>query len=251
MRTTNTEFPSRQTMYAQRTELVDAIRENLSKKFGAKVTTIGSMKKGDWDAFSDIDLWVSVPDDAKDELIRSRVDLFSDVGDDLITWERPSFAPIDGMHSIVLYDSDETTPIEVDYYISATSKDEYYKDFIHSSDSSTFDYTWATGEDDRSAPARIDYSSLVTLWAGKYWHRDINREEQLTWAWGRFREVADESGIRVNKEQKNDVGDLSTIMDHFHDHAILTLDEKRARACVKIADTLNLIQEIEARRERL
>lgn len=244
------ELPTRDELQTRRAEFIDTLRQNMLRKFGATVTTIGSMKKGDWDAFSDIDLWVSVPDEAKDELLASRADVFADVGDDLVRWERPSFAPIDGIHSIVLYDSDEVAPIEVDYYISPASQDEYYRDFIDCSESSTYDYTWAKGEDDKSAAARVDYSSLVTMWAGKYWHRGINPDEQLGWAWGRFEEVSDEIGMEHDLKPTATVADLTTIIDQYHSRAILMRDSRRARACSKIADTLRLIELIETTRNQ-
>ena len=234
-------LPTNETVRKSRLELADTIREIYAQKLGAKATMIGSLTKGNWDAFSDIDIWISVPDDAMEEALRTRTDSFSSVGPDLLRWERPSFAPINGLHSIVLYESSEVTPTEVDYYIAPESMSDYYADFISCTRSRAADYMWARGQDDMAPHARIDYGILVTSWAGKYWYRGEDRSQQLRWAWDRFRSIADEVGIDKNIEQRDSVTDLSRIAEAYQRHAAETSDLKRVRVCEKIIDTLHLI----------
>lgn len=234
-------LPTNEAVRKSRLELADTIRENYATKLGAKATVIGSLTKGNWDAFSDVDIWISIPDDAMDEAVRTRADSFSTVGDNLIRWERPSFAPLNGLHSIVLYDSPEVAPIEVDYYLAPESMNDYYAGFISSKRSRTEDYMWASGEDDMSPSARIDYGILVTLWAGKYWYRKQNPQHQLEWARGRFNTIADEIGLEKDVEQHGNLTDLLAIANSYQRYALKTLDTQRVRACKKIIDTLHLI----------
>jgi predicted nucleotidyltransferase len=233
---------------ANRQAIFHEVANTFTTQYDAVVTSIGSMSRGGQDLLSDIDVWVSVPDDAMDEVLESRHELYARIGSDLVTWERPKFAPLGGVHSIVLYDGEKTiSPTEVDYYIAPVSQSDYYRDFIDGK-SVTQDYEWKTGPDDESIGAQLDYASLVTMWAGKYWHRRIEGPKQLAWAVSRFNGVSEAAELDSNipESAMGNIGTLAVIIDSLHDKAVQLGDPKRSRAYTKIADTIRLLETLDA-----
>jgi len=233
---------------ANRQEILTKMTDIFAGTYGAVVTPIGSMSStGKQDFLSDIDAWVSVPDDAIDEVLQRRNELYAGAGNELITWERPSYAPLGGMHSIVLYDGEKTvSPTEIDYFIAPASKDEYYKEYIAGGGPDE-KLEWRIGADDQSLGARLDYTALVTMWAGKYWHRRIDRQNQLEWATRRFTEVTRDAELcsDIPDSLAGTIGTLTLIIDSLHEKVKQLEDPKRMRAYQKIAHTISLVEALE------
>lgn len=235
---------------ANRQAILRELETTFTSRYDAIVTPIGSMSNGGQDLLSDVDVWISVPDTAMEEVLQSRHELYASVGSDLVTWERPKFAPLEGMHSVVLYDGESTIPpTEVDYYLAPASKRDYYKGFIDAQvDSGNFE--WKKDPDDESLGARLDYAALVTMWAGKYWHRRIDGQKQLDWAVQRFTGVSHEAGMssEIPESAIGNIGTLAVIIDSLHDKAVELADSKRSRAYAKIAHTIRLLETLDTER---
>lgn len=153
----------------------------------ATVIAIGSTADGTADPYSDLDVWVRVPDEKIDDIVARRRTLYSQVGSVMISWERPRFAPLGGIHSVLLYDDARSPlPVEVDYYVASETMTGYYDGLIQRTHRAK-DFAWQEGEDDDSLPSTINYCSLVTLWAAKYLARGSRAE--LSWAKQRYDEA--------------------------------------------------------------
>ncbi len=66
----------------------------------------GSMGRGTADAFSDLDLWLTFPDDRIEAAIAGRSGLYGAIGPILLTHEAAANRPIGGIYTLVLYDTD-------------------------------------------------------------------------------------------------------------------------------------------------
>lgn len=164
------------------TSVVDIFAES-----GSIVTPIGSVAAGTADPFSDVDVWVTIPDQAAQSVIAERHSHYGKIGRKLLTWERPRFAPIGGIHSIVLYEDPRSEmPIEVDFFMASESGSKPYESVINGTWKGE-ELPWESGEDDPSREASLSYCALVALWAAKYSSRGA--DDRIEWALRRYREA--------------------------------------------------------------
>lgn len=77
----------------------------------------GSMGRGKADAFSDLDLWLTFPDDRIEAAIAGRFGLYGAIGPILLTHEAAANRPIGGIYTLVLYDTDGG-PMIVDWCLA-------------------------------------------------------------------------------------------------------------------------------------
>jgi hypothetical protein len=154
---------------------------NVFTELGSQVTPIGSVADSETDVFSDVDVWIAVPDDALHAVLERRQQLYHSVGSMLFAWERPRYAPVNGMHSIALYDDPRSpVPAEVDFFIASQTMSQQYASFIDRTQPLTRDHEWATGKDDGSRESLLSYCALIALWSAKYFAR--GSDELLGWA---------------------------------------------------------------------
>ena len=221
------------------------ITETFDNECGGQIVALGSsMVEESTDFFSDVDTWVFVEDETIDEVLASRQALYASVAPPLITWERPRFAPVGGVHSVVLYDSPGLAPAEVDYYLAPTSKLQYYDRFIKNPSIPSSEFEWKTEPDDASVGAQLDYVALVTMWATKYWYRDNSRDEQLDWAMRRYESARTKTGLPELKLPAHLLGTtavFSTIIENVHNYAAAMDDARRMRACAKIGRAVEFV----------
>jgi len=66
----------------------------------------GSLGRQEDDALSDVDAWLTFPDDAIDAVVRDRLDLYRELGEILLIHEAINNRPVGGVYSLVLYQSE-------------------------------------------------------------------------------------------------------------------------------------------------
>jgi hypothetical protein len=89
-----------------------------SEQHGATaVHLLGSIGRQAGDAFSDIDAWLTIPDDLIGAAIQGRHTLYRNVGDLLLTHEAASNRPLGGVYTLALYQTD-AGPMQVDWYLA-------------------------------------------------------------------------------------------------------------------------------------
>lgn len=102
---------------AARSQLLDAIA-TASQQHGATAAhLLGSLGRQTADAFSDIDGWLTFPDQAIATAVRTRLTLYQRVGDLLLTHEAPSNRPLGGVYTLALYQT-AAGPVQVDWYLA-------------------------------------------------------------------------------------------------------------------------------------
>ena len=77
----------------------------------------GSLGRGDADAFSDIDAWLTFPDEAIDQVVFAREDLFGAIGRVLLVHEMAPNRPPGGVYALVLYEA-PSGPLQVDWQLA-------------------------------------------------------------------------------------------------------------------------------------
>ena len=100
-----------------RSALLDAIVA-ASEQHGATAGhLLGSLGRQAGDAFSDIDVWLTWPDETIDAAVRDRFDLYRRVGDLLLTHEAAGNRPCGGAYTLALYQT-LAGPVQVDWYLA-------------------------------------------------------------------------------------------------------------------------------------
>ncbi len=139
------------------------------------------------DLYSDVDLWVVVPDGAEEEVIASRDLAFRAIGGAYLRYERPRFAPLDGMHSIVMYPGPVVSQ-ELDITILPERHHGLYEDFLTAQANDPSDaYPWREGDDSKEPADKLAYLLCVAYWTMKYVLR--GEEGRLSWLLKRYAEV--------------------------------------------------------------
>jgi hypothetical protein len=78
---------------------------------------LGSLGRQAGDAFSDIDAWLTIPDDLIGAAVQGRHTLYRNVGDLLLTHEATSNRPLGGAYTLALYQTN-AGPMQVDWYLA-------------------------------------------------------------------------------------------------------------------------------------
>jgi hypothetical protein len=102
---------------AARTALLQDIAAASQEHGATAFHLLGSLSRQTADAFSDIDAWLTFPDDLIDAAVRSRHTLYRNVGDLLLTHEAASNRPVGGVYTLALYQT-SAGPIQVDWYLA-------------------------------------------------------------------------------------------------------------------------------------
>lgn len=167
--------------------------EEAFEEAGSTIRVTGSNEYGGADIFSDLDLWAINPDESHEAIMAGREHVFRGIGSLLLTWERPRFAPIGGVHSILLYEGDAPLPLELNVFqASATIADKVYSGYFSEP---LFDdpaekeafwkrYPWRQEPDDTSPQAKLSHLLCVSYWTTKYLHR--GESDKLSWLSERY-----------------------------------------------------------------
>lgn len=102
---------------AARVELLDALTAASHRHGATAAHLLGSLGRQTADAFSDIDAWLTFPDDRIDRVVQRRKALYDSVGDLLLTHEAAGNRPVGGIYTLALYQS-PFGPLQVDWYLA-------------------------------------------------------------------------------------------------------------------------------------
>jgi hypothetical protein len=100
-----------------RSVLLGAVAAASEQHGATAVHLLGSLGRQAGDAFSDIDAWLTIPDDLIGAAIQGRHTLYRNVGDLLLTHEAASNRPLGGVYTLALYQTD-AGPMQVDWYLA-------------------------------------------------------------------------------------------------------------------------------------
>jgi len=101
----------------------EKVLEKLKKLFekeAIEAHIFGSLARGTEDAYSDIDIWFTFEDDDIEEILNNRLEYYNSVGEVLQVCEPPQNAPINGVHSSIIYKT-ESGYVMVDFYLCPNS----------------------------------------------------------------------------------------------------------------------------------
>lgn len=101
----------------------ESILDKVQKLFREKALEghlFGSLARGNSDAYSDIDIWFTFPNEKVEEILAGRFEFYAKIGEVLHICEPPQNAPLQGVQSSVTY---KTTGgyLTVDYSLSPLS----------------------------------------------------------------------------------------------------------------------------------
>lgn len=102
---------------AMRAALLDAIAAAAPRRGATALHLLGSLGRQTADALSDVDVWLTFPDDVIDAVLRDRHDLYREVGDLLLTHEATGNRPLGGVYALALYQT-PAGPMQVDWYLA-------------------------------------------------------------------------------------------------------------------------------------
>jgi predicted nucleotidyltransferase len=105
---------------ARRDELLTRTATTFAGERAAAIHLFGSLARGDGDDLSDIDLWITVPDDKIEHLIERRFEVFNGIAEVVISHEAPRNRPPGGSYSLVIHRVGEVL-IQTDYYLAPDS----------------------------------------------------------------------------------------------------------------------------------
>jgi hypothetical protein len=103
-----------------RAKLLARVEAVLRERSALAVHLLGSLGRGRYDEFSDVDVWATIADDSIDDVVRQRRSLYAQVGPVLLSHEAPRNSPLGGIYSGVMYAS-EAGPHQVDFYLAPLS----------------------------------------------------------------------------------------------------------------------------------
>lgn len=102
---------------AARTQLLDALTAASHQHGASALHLLGSLGRQTADALSDIDAWLTFPDQVIATAVHTRFTLYHRVGDLLLTHEAPSNRPLGGIYTLALYQT-PAGPVQVDWYLA-------------------------------------------------------------------------------------------------------------------------------------
>ena len=105
---------------AERDELLNRAVRQFEAEGATAIYLFGSLARGDGDAFSDIDLWITVPDNTIEQLIDRRFEIFNAISDVLIHHEAPRNRPLGGSYTLVIHRIGDSL-MQCDYYLAPES----------------------------------------------------------------------------------------------------------------------------------
>ncbi len=105
---------------SSRDDLLDRAVALFLQEGATALHLFGSLARGDGDALSDIDLWITVPDELIDDLVARRSVVYAAVGEVFIEHEAPRNRPVGGAYTLVLHRASGSV-IQVDYYLAPES----------------------------------------------------------------------------------------------------------------------------------
>lgn len=105
----------------KRAELLDTITKSFSELQPLAIHQLGSLAKGNADEFSDLDIWITFPDEDLKTIIKNRHETYEKVSPVLMKYEAPENNPVGGKYTLVIYDTPQGL-YQVDYYLAPQSK---------------------------------------------------------------------------------------------------------------------------------
>jgi hypothetical protein len=105
---------------AGRAELLARAIEAFAARQALAIHQFGSLARGDGDALSDLDLWITVPDERLPGVDRQRAGTYRRVADVLIRHEAAQNSPLGGRYSLVIHRT-ATGLYHIDYYLAPRS----------------------------------------------------------------------------------------------------------------------------------
>lgn len=96
---------------------LDAIASSARRHGAAALHVFGSVGQGTADALSDLDVWLTFPDEMIGTVVRDRMALHAAVGEVLLIHEMAPNRPPGGAYALVLYATD-AGPLQVDWYLA-------------------------------------------------------------------------------------------------------------------------------------
>lgn len=106
-------------LIAERDEILEKVK-NLFNDSAIEAHISGSIARGNSDAFSDIDIWFTFKDEDIEEILANRYGYYSKIGDILNICEPPQNAPINGVHTSIIYKT-KAGYVTVDYMLCPES----------------------------------------------------------------------------------------------------------------------------------
>lgn len=106
---------------AGRDDLLIKAVNTFAAHHAAAVHQFGSLARGRGDALSDVDLWITFPDDQLPGVIHRRESMYNDIAEVLITHEALQNSPLGGRYSLVIHGAIAGL-YHVDYYLAPQSK---------------------------------------------------------------------------------------------------------------------------------
>ncbi len=107
-------------MIAERDELLNRAVRQFQAESATAIHLFGSLARRDGDHLSDIDLWITVPDDKIHALVARRFEIFGSIADILIHHEAPRNRPLGGSYTMVIHCIGDVL-IQCDYYLASES----------------------------------------------------------------------------------------------------------------------------------
>jgi hypothetical protein len=112
-----TESDFRAARATTRAKLLERVETVLRENSALAAHLLGSLGRGRFDEFSDVDVWATFADDAIDDIVRRRGSLYAQVGPVLLCQEAPQNSPLGGIYNGVMYAS-AAGPHQVDFYLA-------------------------------------------------------------------------------------------------------------------------------------
>lgn len=106
-------------LIADRNEILEKVK-NLFNNSAIEAHIFGSIARGNSDAFSDIDIWFTFKDEDIEEILANRYEYYAQIGEILNICEPPQNAPINGVHTSVIYKT-KAGYVTVDYMLCPES----------------------------------------------------------------------------------------------------------------------------------
>ncbi len=194
----------------------------------------GSLARGDGDDLSDIDLWITVPDDQITQLIERRFEIFNNIAEVVIHHEAPRNRPLGGSYTLVIHRVGSTL-IQADYYLAPASTSVILPEARHLSGNDAFrrgswvlDTAADTVEDFHE---RIDFLICMSfIGIKKILRGDYEFLDFLDREYGKFLGSYD-----VPHTPKAPTRDLDALAGRLHS-ILLVADERQSEAILAIID---------------
>lgn len=106
-------------LIADRNRILEKVK-NLFNNSAIEAHISGSIARGNSDAFSDIDIWFTFKDEDIEEILANRYEYYAKIEEILNICEPPQNAPINGVHTSVIYKTNAGY-VTVDYLLCPES----------------------------------------------------------------------------------------------------------------------------------